>query len=369
TGDVTERATRYAQFNADLNGLGNVRAVQGDMYEPVRGLTFDRIVAHPPYIASPEQTMIYRDGGPDGEQFTRALLAGLPEFLEPGGRFYMTCVATDRTEGPFEQRIRRMIGPSNDEFDVVLAVRVARDPADYFRAVARAGQSSQEDADAKIAAYQAMGAEKLVYASMAIERHASPRTPFTARRSCGTAQLGESLDWELDWVRNRASPGFAARLLDCRVLGRNRSDPHALHGIDRRARAGARAGRRWAGRCGRRRGSDRVARLIFCERRLPRNGAAAPAGGGRVNAVACRANSGECVAEYKQIAPYDTSCAAKMCFLDTRPIGPYDRRVGLQSVMGVAKSAARTSPLAPGLPSAVIGLHSSVPAFFNSLDF
>jgi len=38
-------------------------------------------------------------------------------------------------------------------------------------------------------------------------------------------------------------------------------------------------------------------------------------------------------------------------------------------VMGVAKSAARTSPLAPGLPSAVIGLYSSVPAFFNSLDF
>lgn len=234
TGDVTERATRYAQFNADLNGLGNVRAVQGDMYEPVRGLTFDRIVAHPPYIASPEQTMIYRDGGPDGEQFTRALLAGLPEFLEPGGRFYMTCVATDRTEGPFEQRIRRMIGPSNDEFDVVLAVRVARDPADYFRAVARAGQSSQEDADAKIAAYQAMGAEKLVYASMAIERHASPRTPFTARRSCGTAQLGESLDWELDWVRNRESPGFAARLLDSRVRCRDgvriRSDQRLADG-------------------------------------------------------------------------------------------------------------------------------------------
>src|SRR6185312_3503887 len=234
TGDVTERATRYARFNADLNGLGNVRAVQGDMYEPVRGLTFDRIVAHPPYIASPEQTMIYRDGGPDGEQFTRALLAGLPEFLEPGGRFYMTCVATDRTEGPFEQRIRRMIGPSNDEFDVVLAVRVARDPADYFRAVARAGQSSQEDADAKIAAYQAMGAEKLVYASMAIERHASPRTPFTARRSCGTTQLGESLDWELDWVRNRESPGFAARLLDSRVRCRDgvriRSDQRLADG-------------------------------------------------------------------------------------------------------------------------------------------
>ncbi len=234
TGNVTERATRYARFNAELNGIGNFQAVQGDLYEPVRGLTFDRIVAHPPYIAAPEQTMIYRDGGPDGEQFTRALIAGLPEFLEPGGRYFMTCVATDRVNAPLEERVRAMIGPSNGEFDVVIAVRVARDPDDYFRAVARAGASSEQDAEAKIAAYGAMGAEKLVYASMAIERHASPRTPFTARRSVGTAQIGQSLEWQLDWVRLRESPGFARRMLDSRVHCREgvqiRSDQRLVDG-------------------------------------------------------------------------------------------------------------------------------------------
>ena len=234
TGDVTERATRYARFNAELNGLANLSAVQGDLYEPVRGLTFDRIVAHPPYIASPEQTMIYRDGGPDGEQFTRALLAGLPEFLEAGGRFYMTCVATDRTNEPLEDRVRQMIGPSHDEFDVVLAVRVARDPSDYFSALARAGTSSTADAEAKMAAYKAMGAEKLVYASMAVERHAAPRAPFTVRRSMGTARLGDSLDWELDWRRLRDSHGFAERLLESRVRCRDgariRSDQQLVDG-------------------------------------------------------------------------------------------------------------------------------------------
>jgi len=234
TGDVTERATRYARFNAELNGLDNFSAVEGDLYEPVRGLTFDRIVAHPPYIASPEQTMIYRDGGPDGEQFTRALLAGLPEFLEPGGRYYMTCVATDRTNAPLEQRVREMIGSSHHEFDVVVVVRVARDPSDYFSAVARAGGSSAADAEAKIAAYKAMGAEKLVYASMVVERHASPRAPFTVRRSAGSARMGDSLDWELDWRRVRESRGFAERLLDSRVRCRDgvriRSDQHLVDG-------------------------------------------------------------------------------------------------------------------------------------------
>lgn len=234
TADVTERATRYACFNAELNRIDNFESVQGDLYEPVRGLTFDRIVAHPPYIAAPEQTMIYRDGGPDGEQFTRALLGGLPDFLEPGGRYFMTCVATDRVNAPLEQRVREMIGPSNAEFDVVVAVRVARDPADYFHAVARAGASSEQDAETKIAAYTAIGAEKLVYASMAVERHASHRTPFTARRSAGTAPLGESLEWQLDWVRLRESPEFVQRVLDSRVHCREgvniRSDQRLVDG-------------------------------------------------------------------------------------------------------------------------------------------
>ena len=234
TGDVTERATRYARFNGELNGLANFTAVQGDLYEPVRGLTFDRIVAHPPYIAAPELTMIYRDGGPDGEQFTRALLAGLPEFLERGGRYYMTCVATDRTGAPLEQRVREMIGPSNGEFDVVVAVRATREPTEYFRSTAHAGELSEQEADARIAAYQGVGAEKLVYASVAVERHASPRTPLTARRTPGTTHLGESLDWQLDWARMRESPEFTARLLDsgvwCRDGVRIRSDQQLVDG-------------------------------------------------------------------------------------------------------------------------------------------
>ena len=57
-----------------------------------------------------------------------------------------------------------------------------------------------------------------------------------------------------------------------------------------------------------------------------------------------------------------------LCFLDTQPVGPYDRRVGLQSEKGVAVRATSTFPLAPGFPRAVIGLPSSVPAFFNFLD-
>lgn len=217
TADITERATRFAEFNARLNALPNVTAVRGDLYEPVRGLTFDRIVAHPPYVASPEQTMIYRDGGPDGEQFTRAILAGLPQALEPGGRFYLTCIAGDRAGMPLEQRVREMIGPTAAEYDVALGVRVAHEPADYYLSLARAGKMSLAAAEERIAFYAGLGVEKLVYVSMVVERHAAPCLPVTARRATGVTRVGESLEWLLGWERRRESPGFDEELLDARV--------------------------------------------------------------------------------------------------------------------------------------------------------
>ena len=88
-----------------------------------------------------------------------------------------------------------------------------------------------------------------------------------------------------------------------------------------------------------------------------------------MNGVACRASLTHCVVAYDEIEPCDTACAGAACFLDTQPVGPYDRRVGLQSVKGVAVRATRTFPSLPDSPSAVIGLHSSVPASFISLDY
>jgi hypothetical protein len=48
--DITERSTVFAEFNRRMNGLQNVSAAQGDLYQPAGDLTFDRIVAHPPYV-------------------------------------------------------------------------------------------------------------------------------------------------------------------------------------------------------------------------------------------------------------------------------------------------------------------------------
>jgi SAM-dependent methyltransferase len=63
--DVSERAIAFARFNAVLNGLAGVELLVGDLFAPVAGRRFERILCNPPYVISPERTFAYRDGPPD----------------------------------------------------------------------------------------------------------------------------------------------------------------------------------------------------------------------------------------------------------------------------------------------------------------
>ncbi len=75
--DITERSTHFAEFNRRLNGIDNVTAARGDVYEPAGDLTFDRIVAHPPYVPVYRPQLIFDSGGQDGEQITRRIVDGI----------------------------------------------------------------------------------------------------------------------------------------------------------------------------------------------------------------------------------------------------------------------------------------------------
>ena len=73
---------------------------EGDFLEPARGGTFDLIVSNPPYIptdriAEMRAEVANRDppsaldGGPNGLDPHRAILAGAADLLAPGGRVYL----------------------------------------------------------------------------------------------------------------------------------------------------------------------------------------------------------------------------------------------------------------------------------------
>ncbi len=87
--DISERALRYARFNAAVNGVDGIEFRLGSLYEPVAGETFDRIVSNPPFVITPRTPDVpeyeYRDGGREGDSLVAEVVADAAAHLNPGG--------------------------------------------------------------------------------------------------------------------------------------------------------------------------------------------------------------------------------------------------------------------------------------------
>jgi SAM-dependent methyltransferase len=213
--DITARATRMAEFNLRLNGIDGVTALEGDLFEPVRGMTFDRIVTHPPYMPASENFVIFRDSGEDGEHLTRRIMAGLPEFLRPGGRCYWRGMATDRVDAPLEQRVRDMLGPANDQFDIALIATLTMNAAPFWARILARGELTAAGYEDRMRLFNGLGIENTVIGSMVIRRHTEQRPPITVRRllARGGTIHPAFADWLFHWEELRRADGFHERLL------------------------------------------------------------------------------------------------------------------------------------------------------------
>jgi SAM-dependent methyltransferase len=214
--DVLPRAAHFAEFNRALAGIGNLTVAAGDLYAPVEGLTFDRIVIHPPYVPAKQLKHVFADAGDDGEVIIRRAIEGLPQFLRPGGRFYSLQVATDRGSETFEQRIRKWLGDSEDEFDIILGVHVSRTPLEFLATGELLGRMTLDASRDWIDLWDKTGAKFMVYATVLIERHDAPRDALTTRVHKGEGYTGRSLEWLLDWRKFTGSPGHVEKLLSIR---------------------------------------------------------------------------------------------------------------------------------------------------------
>lgn len=88
--DISNEALEVAKKNALALGA-DVKVLQGDMLEPLKGLKFDILVSNPPYIPESEDVMsLVKDnepnialfGGNDGMKFYRVILSGAKEILK-----------------------------------------------------------------------------------------------------------------------------------------------------------------------------------------------------------------------------------------------------------------------------------------------
>jgi methylase of polypeptide subunit release factors len=89
--DLTQRSVDFARFNAIINNVNNFESLRGSLLEPVRDRRFDAIVANPPFVISPSNRYIYRDGGMHGDMFIQSLITQAAGVLNPGGTCQFLC--------------------------------------------------------------------------------------------------------------------------------------------------------------------------------------------------------------------------------------------------------------------------------------
>jgi release factor glutamine methyltransferase len=88
--DVSRRAVWTARLNARLHRLP-VRIHRGNLFGPVRGRSFDVILANPPYVPAPDTPRGPRgrrrawDAGRDGRLVLDRICRDAPPLLRPGG--------------------------------------------------------------------------------------------------------------------------------------------------------------------------------------------------------------------------------------------------------------------------------------------
>ncbi|MFJ5775493.1 HemK2/MTQ2 family protein methyltransferase [Streptomyces sp. NPDC093094] len=104
--DVSWRAACAARVNAWRAGLP-VRVRRGNLFAPVRGQSFDLILANPPYVPAPgggrpRGAARAWDAGPDGRLVLDRICREAPALLRPGGVLLLVHSALsgpDRTLG------------------------------------------------------------------------------------------------------------------------------------------------------------------------------------------------------------------------------------------------------------------------------
>ncbi len=95
--DISEEAINYSGANAKLNGIENIRFLQGSLFEPIeKDMRCDVIISNPPYIRHEDLNLLQPeiknyepvealDGGGDGLSYYRMIIPVAQEYLKQNG--------------------------------------------------------------------------------------------------------------------------------------------------------------------------------------------------------------------------------------------------------------------------------------------
>jgi SAM-dependent methyltransferase len=175
--DLAPRALSFARLNAALNGVGNARFELGDMTAlPRDGGPHDLVVCNPPFVATLERSVLYRDGGPLGDDLIRAVARRLDDLLAPGGEARLYADLPLRAGEDAAARLDTWLGEDGRErFD---AVCVEGQPFHLWnyacghasRSVDGVSHWAPADAEALLRHYEREGVRRIVPCLLALRR-------------------------------------------------------------------------------------------------------------------------------------------------------------------------------------------------------
>jgi hypothetical protein len=137
---------------------------------------------------------------------------------------------SDRKDARAEARIRQMLGPAQDDFDVALVTLQMYQPTEYYVKLALQGRATLEEVAQRHQIFTGLEVEHLVYCSMVIQRKAEDRQVFTARRQVGSGMGLPEMEWLLRMEAAMAQPETPPRLIEARPLVSPRTRLQLTHG-------------------------------------------------------------------------------------------------------------------------------------------
>jgi len=227
--DIAPRSVHFSEFNRRLNALENVTVLLGDLFEPVRGLKFDRIVAHPPYMPSLKPAEVYYDGGPDGELITGTTIREVSNYLRPGGRLLLQTLGTDRKTASLEERLRAWLGSASEHFHLAIIARRIIEPSQFATSSALRDGGGKELADQWKRFFQKSEITRLLYGLLVLQAKPEGETPFTVQRLVGPESRLAEAEWLIRWETHCSSDAGRAALLLERPVASPRTELRITH--------------------------------------------------------------------------------------------------------------------------------------------
>ncbi|MBX9473011.1 DUF7059 domain-containing protein [Microcella sp.] len=209
--DLSARALDRARLTLALNGISAtdesgragtaaVELRQGDLFAPVAGERFDRIVTNPPFVITPRRDGVplyeYRDGGRVGDAIVEQVVRGAADHLTPGGTAHLlgNWEYRDQLAGDGLTRVRRWIDEAG--LDGWVVERERQSPAEYAATWIRDGGTRVGTPEYERLAgewlddFAARGVTAIGFGYVLLRRPVAPGLPRLLRAEALSSPLG-----------------------------------------------------------------------------------------------------------------------------------------------------------------------------------